>query len=318
MNYGPFADRLFLLLEEAAKEQGCDLSVGRDVAMAPLFSFRSGGRAAVTVSPPDPDSFVRLLRAVRKSGHPYRILGNGTNQLPPDNGFPGVLFLTGRMRKMEKDGTYIVAECGTLLNELILFGAANGLGGMEALYGIPGSVGGAVRMNAGAHGAETGAFLSSADILDVESGRVFSAPAASLGLSYRHSLFMERTNYILLRARFSLCPEPVQQIRAGIAEVTRIRCASQPLAYPSAGSVFRRPPEGEAWRFIDRCGLRGFRIGGAQISEKHAGFIVNRGGAHTGDVYALAEFCRRRVYEQCGVRLYREIEFFDDRGQTLP
>lgn len=164
-------------------------------------------------------------------------------------------------------------------------------------------------MNAGAHGTDVSACLAKAELFDTVRACRFFLRGSDLRFSYRHSLLQENRKLILLRAFFKFCPICHADVRAEIYEVCRRRRISQPLEFPSAGSAFKRPPEGEAWRFIDACGLRGAKIGGAAVSQKHAGFIVNTGNATAADVRALLALCAERVWEVCGVKLEREIEF---------
>ena len=281
-----------------------------DVPLSSLCTFRIGGPANAVLYPTEMPQFCRLVQLAQESAVPYRILGGGSNILPPDNGFDGIVLSTRKLRKITINGNYISAECGMPLNLMIRACTNGDLGGLCCLYGIPGTVGGAVYMNAGAHGQEISEHLCGAELLDTYKNRRFFVSKASLGFSYRYSRLQTEKQLILLRAFFRLPFEKKQVTQAAICEVCRVRRASQPLEFPSAGSVFRRPTQGEAWRFIDACGLRGKRIGGAQISEKHAGFIINRGGALAADVRALIALCEERVAAECGIQLVREIEFF--------
>lgn len=304
------------LQTEAAREGYC-LSICSGVPMAQLCSFRIGGEAALTVAPTTAEELCFCVSFAYAAGVPYRLFGNGSNLLPPDTCFHGLIIRTSCLKRISELDGYIEAECGVPLNSLILFCADRGFCGTERLFGIPGTVGGALCMNAGAHGAEIADHFCDADIYDVKSGRIFCFEKNAMRFAYRQSVLQNCPHLVLLRARFSFASAEPTAIRSVIREISRKRAASQPLAYPSAGSVFRRPAEGEAWRFIDACHLRGFQIGGAQISEKHAGFIINRGGARAADVLALAALCERRVEERFGVRLIREIEAFDSFGRKI-
>lgn len=294
------------LVRDAATEHPCVLS--RDVPMASLCTFRIGGRAAVTLAPETVGGLCFYILRARDMGIPWYIFGNGSNLLPPDSGFSGIVFLTNKLNKLSINEIYCEAECGVYLNDLVLACAAEGLSGLERLYGIPARVGGAAFMNAGAHGCEIGDRLVQVTALDTATGEAVTLPRSALSLGYRHSLFCERRELVILSAVFDGIRADAQRIRATIKEVLARRRASQPLALPSAGSAFRRPATGEAWRYIDACGLRGARIGGAEVSEKHAGFIVNRGGATAADVRALITLIQERVLTAHGVTLVPEIE----------
>ena len=280
-----------------------------DRPLASLCTFRIGGTADAVISPASVSDFCALVRGAEVRGIPYRILGAGSNILAADCGFRGVVFSTKRLNNLSINGNYIEAECGLTLNTMILAAMHRGLGGLSALYGIPATVGGAVYMNAGAHGCEISRYLVKVELFDTKVGRRFFLSRKALCFSYRHSRLQKEKHLVLLRACFCLPCEEENITHAEICEVCRCRRASQPLEYPSAGSAFRRPATSEAWRLIDAAGLRGRRIGGAQVSEKHAGFIINRGGATSADVCALLSLCEERVETLFGVKLVREIEF---------
>ena len=297
-----------LYLDELRRRGGC--TVAEHPAMRRLCTFRVGGTVAAAVFPEDADTLAFAVRRAAAAGIPLRVIGAGSNILPRDEAWEGVVLVTTKLKKLEKSQEYILADCGTPLNTLVLFCTKCGLAGTECLYGIPGTVGGAVYMNAGAHGTAMADVLTAAEVLDTESGRTHRLSGDEFRFSYRHSLFQEERRLLLLRAAFLLPAGDGRALSETVRRVTRTRLESQPIAYPSAGSVFRRPPEGEVWRMVDRCGLRGFSVGGAQVSEKHAGFIINRGGATAQDVRTVAETVRARVRTVCGVSLSYEIEIW--------
>ena len=294
----------------AVSRLGGAVQVLRRVPLAAHVTIRIGGEAALFLVPETKEALCTLLALSDEYRVNTRILGCGSNLLPSDEGFCGAIISTKKLSKIENSAEYFTAECGTLLNTLISRAAACGMGGLERLFGIPASVGGAVFMNAGAHSTSTADRLVALEVYDRRSGRRLLLPRAALGFSYRESRLQHAREMVALRAFFRFTPCDREELRATVREVCRIRRSTQPLELPSAGSAFRRPPEGEVWRMIDAVGLRGYRIGGAQISEKHAGFIVNRGGATAADVRALLSLCEERVYAACGVRLVREIECF--------
>jgi UDP-N-acetylmuramate dehydrogenase len=275
-----------------------------------LCTMRVGGRAAYMVVPPDVNVLCRLLSSLTQAGVPYLLLGAGSNVIPGDGHFDGVVVLTSKLQRIRTIGTKIKAECGAMLNALILSAAEQDLCCMERLYGIPGTVGGALKMNAGAHGTSIADWLVCATLFSPITGETCVFSKEELALSYRDSLLQHQTEWAVLDATFQATPMAHDRVKASVAAVVKARLRAQPIGLPSAGSVFRRPVEGEAWRLIDRCGLRGYRLGGAQVSPKHAGFIVNTGKASAGDVFHLVRHVQARVEEACGVHLVPEIEFF--------
>ena len=275
-----------------------------------LCTMRVGGLAACVAAPPDSYALCTLLHALKQMEVPYLLLGAGSNVVLGDGYFNGVVVLTRRLQKIDIIGKKIKAECGVALNRLILTAAKKNLCCMERLYGIPGTVGGALRMNAGAHGTSVSQWLISATLFSPSIGvkRVFTND--ELAFSYRESFLQHHEEWVVLDATFQVLPMLHDQVKASVAAVVKERLRTQPIGLPSAGSAFRRPAVGEAWRLIDQCGLRGYRIGGAQVSPKHAGFIVNTGKACANDVFRLVRNVQTRVEEACSVRLVPEIEFF--------
>lgn len=293
---------------QAAVQDG-EMEASYDAPIADLFTMQVGGRAALLLAPRRLACLCRLLRLCHKEDFPYYLIGNGSNTVFGNRYFGGAVITTRSLQNVEICGTKITADCGASLNQLIVTAARQGLCGMEMLYGIPGTVGGAIRMNAGAHGGDIAACLARALLLSPSSGRARWFSRTELAFSYRNSLLQQAPGLLMLRAEFALHRDEPATIKARMADVVRARRLSQPLELPSAGSAFRRPLEGEVWRMVDRCGLRGHAIGGAAVSEKHAGFIVNRGGATAMDVCRLVGLIHARVQQTCGVSLVPEIEF---------
>lgn len=270
-------------------------------------SFRIGGPADIFLMPGSAAEAAIALEILRRHGIPVFILGNGSNLLVRDKGIRGaVLQLSGRMAALEEEGTMIYAQGGALLSAVAAKAAEKGLAGLEFASGIPGSVGGAVIMNAGAYGGEMKGVLESVDVL-TEALEQLTLPVGELGLSYRHSSLAERGD-IVLGARFRLAEGDPQAIRARMAELAEQRREKQPLQYPSAGSTFKRPEGYFAGKLVQDAGLKGKAIGGAQVSEKHAGFLVNTGNATARDMLELIAFCQRTVEEKFGVRLETEVK----------
>ena len=279
-------------------------------------SFRAGGEAEFFFIPETEEELTGLVRRFSERRERFHILGNGTNLLVSDKGLRDpVLSLRGlsELRFLGEDpdcpGSFLLfAEAGCLLSRLSDLAESLSLSGMEALRGIPGTVGGAVVMNAGAYGTEIRDILSRASLLDA-AGEPVTLSAAELELSYRQSIVAER-GYTVLSALFCLSKGDPGKIRALSEEFRRKRSEKQPLNLPSAGSTFQRPEGDFAGRLIEEAGLRGFRIGGAQVSEKHCGFIVNRGNATAAEIHALISEVIRRVKESSGVLLKPEVKMW--------
>lgn len=252
-------------------------------------SFRIGGLAELFLTPENAGQLAETIRILRQHEIPVFILGNGSNLLVRDKGIRGaVIQLSGRMSALETDGTALYAEGGALLSAAAAKAAEAGLTGLEFASGIPGSIGGAVIMNAGAYGGEMKDVLESVDVLTRDLRRE-TLPVEQLGLSYRHSSLAERGD-IVLGARFRLEQGEPQAIQARMAELAEQRREKQPLQYPSAGSTFKRPEGYFAGKLIQDAGLKGKTIGGAQVSEKHAGFLINTGNATAGEMLELIAF----------------------------
>lgn len=275
-------------------------------------TFRIGGPADLFVMPRDEDQLCQTVQFCKQAEIRYYLLGNGSNILFADEGFRGaVIDVSAEAAGMglsiyqNADGDYISAPAGLKLSELCKFALQHGYTGLEFAYGIPGTVGGAVYMNAGAYGGEMKDVLTTVQYLTAE-GEVKEAAAAELDLRYRHSIFEENGGCIL-SAQFALTPGEPEAIRAKMDELMAKRLDKQPLDKPSAGSTFKRPVGAFAAALIDQCGLRGYRHGGAAVSEKHCGFVVNLGGATCADVLALCEEVRTIVKEKTGYDLEKEI-----------
>ncbi len=272
-------------------------------------SFRVGGPAELLASPLDEGQLKALLLACRELEISPRILGGGTNILAPDRGVPGVVISTRNLDglSLSPEGE-IEAGCGVSLARLAVFAQRNGLTGLEFAHGIPGTVGGGVYMNAGAYGGELVQVLRSARFMKLD-GSVELDPGRSLDLSYRHSVFMGRQG-IILSARFRLEPGDPEIILARMRELMEKRKASQPLELPSAGSTFKRPVGGYAAALIQEAGLKGFRVGDAAVSEKHAGFVVNLGSATSADILTLIDRVREKVKSTSGIELEPEVRIW--------
>ena len=297
------------LIQELALIPGAGLEPEGDLSL--ITGFRTGGRAIIC-TPEDPEAFARVLRAVRESGIPYRVLGNGTNTFALDRGYEGVVLRTrNAFRGVSAEGETVSAGAGASLAEACRAALDASLTGLEFAYGIPGSLGGAVYMNAGAYGGEMKDVLRSVTVYDCEAGLFRDVDASELELSYRHSLLHERRDLIVTRALLQLKPGDREEIRAAMDDLMGRRIAKQPLEYPSCGSTFKRPEGAYAAKLIEDCGLKGYAVGGAQVSAKHSGFVINRGGATSDDVLAVIDYVRETVLRETGYLLECEIEVLE-------
>ena len=280
---------------------------GRYSENAPLANitwFRVGGPAEVMFRPADPEDLAHFL-AHRPAGLPVTVLGVGSNLLVRDGGVPGVVIRLGRgFNAVEAEGDSLLAGAAMLCPNLALAALEAGIAGLEFLSGVPGSLGGALRMNAGAFGGEIKDVLVWAEALDTE-GRLHRLAPEAMGHAYRSCAVPE--GWIFLRALLRGTPGEREAIRTRMAAIQAERDASQPLRTRTGGSTFKNPPGAKAWRLIDAAGCRGLRRGDAQVSDKHCNFLVNLGGASAADLEALGEEVRRRVRESSGVALEWEI-----------
>lgn len=270
-------------------------------------TFRTGGPAELLVTP-NAQELSWLIRACQEWGLPYTVIGNGSNVLVGDKGIDGIVIEIGKeMSGIQIDGAQVTAGAGSLFSTVSLKAAAADLAGLEFASGIPGSVGGAVVMNAGAYGGEIKDVLEQVTVV-TKSGEVRTVPADELGLSYRHSNVAEN-GWIVTEAVFSLKVGERNEITACMDDLKSRRISKQPLEFPSAGSTFKRPPGDFAGRLIEEAGLRGCSVGGAQVSEKHCGFVINRNQASSADIKDLMQKVQETVHEKSGVMLEPEVKF---------
>lgn len=270
-------------------------------------TFKVGGCADWFLMPQTHEQLSNTLKAVRDADLPVFILGNGSNLLVADNGIRGVVIcLCKKMDKIEVSGNCIYAECGAILSKVSNSALAEGLSGLEFASGIPGSVGGAVFMNAGAYEHEMKEIIKSVKYIDF-TGKIFECSGEECCFGYRTSRF-SKENSIILGCTFELKRDNKEDIKARIADYTQRRVSKQPLDKPSAGSTFKRPVGYFAGGLIEKAELKGYSIGGAQVSEKHAGFIINTGDATAQDVLDLIHYVQKTVYEKFGVILEPEVK----------
>lgn len=281
-----------------------------DELLARHTSFRIGGGAEVMAFPKNANELSALLKKSALLDWKFAILGAGTNVLAPDEGVQGlVICLKDCLDGMRQtDETHIQVMAGVTMSRAAVFAANLGLAGMEFAHGIPGTVGGGVYMNAGAYGGEISDICESVQVMDY-SGEVKTLSRDQMDFSYRHSC-LEGQNAVVVSAVFGLIPGSSDEIRRKMKDFQQRRMASQPLDLPSAGSAFKRPSGGYAAALIDQAGLKGYRIGGAAISEKHAGFAVNLGGATAADVKALLDRVSETVHNSTGILLEPEIRIW--------
>lgn len=272
-------------------------------------TYRAGGPAEVYVYPQTPEQWAFVLKLAQTENIPLRVIGFGSNILVSGKGLGGITCSTKKMNRIVVDENRITAQAGAPLDKVCELACKAGLAGMEKLSGIPGSVGGAVFMNAGAYGQETADCLEYFDIIDWE-GRPATLLKEDVKFAYRHVDGLPKC--IILSAGFTLKPGDFTQLLAARSTVQHNRVAKQPLEFPSAGSVFKRPANDYASRLIDAAGLRGLSVGGAKVSEKHAGFIVNFNHASAQDIKTLMDQVRQKVKAQFGVELELEQILWGD------
>jgi UDP-N-acetylmuramate dehydrogenase len=298
---------------EAQLTKIADCTVKTDEALAPYTSYNIGGPAALWVSPGTEDAVGRALEVIHASGAPLFILGRGSNLLISDKGWPGVtLYMGENLNGWTLDKTTARVLAGTLLMDLIHAAVAGGLGGMELMAGIPGGVGGALRMNAGAFGQEIESVTLSVKGF-LPDGSPFELDRSEIDFFYRRVPVLE--GKVITSARFEFSRENVSLLKERMQDILHLRAKKQPLEYPSCGSVFKRPSGYYAGALIEEAGLKGEKFGGAMVSEKHSGFILNVDDATAADVYTLIRRIEEKVQDRFGVTLEREVKLigqFDD------
>jgi UDP-N-acetylmuramate dehydrogenase len=276
-----------------------------DVPMRQCTSIKVGGPADSLFFPKDVDELRKVVQYARRKKIPYFVLGKGTNLIVGDKGIRGwVISLTQGMKKVKVDGDVVEAEAGLSLQRLVQFSIQKGLKGLEPFFGIPGTVGGGLAMNAGAWGTELKDVLLSISLMK-EDGKVVEKSRARLKFSYRTLALPP--SWIILKGRFQLKGGRKEEILERVRSYSEMRKRTQPLDYPSAGSIFKNPKEGSAGKWIEEAGLKGFQIGHAMVSDRHANFIINLGKATAEDVIHLMEWVESKIYEEKGISLEREV-----------
>ena len=279
------------------------------VPMADYTTMQVGGPAAVVAFVRSAEELITAIKEAKNIGMRYTVIGNGSNTIFSDRGFDGLVIVTTEMKKYSIEGDIIKADCGASITRLAVEAQKAGLTGLEFAYGIPGTLGGAVFMNAGAFGGAMSDVCVQSAYFDPTSGEIKSVHGAEHLFGYRTSIYEKNPHYTVLDATLRLTRGTPDAIDARMKDYLARRKSTQPLEHPSAGSVFKRPEGYFAGKLIEDAGLKGTRVGGAEVSLKHAGFIVNRGGATARDVRALVDLIRARVQDQFGITLECEIRF---------
>lgn len=273
-------------------------------------TFRAGGAADMFFEPASAEELARVLTAARAENVPVTVIGNGSNLLVRDGGIRGIVVRLGKkFSKVEVNGTTVTAEGGALMSAVAAAALAADLGGFEFASGIPGTIGGGLYMNAGAYGGELADVVTAAEYYDGE--KIVYIEKKDMKLGYRHSIF-EENGGIITKVWLELEKDSRENILAKMEDFKRRRVEKQPIELASAGSTFKRPEGHFAGALIEQAGLKGTKIGGAEVSEKHAGFIVNRGGATAADILALIEYVQKKVLETSGVMLEPEVRIIGE------
>lgn len=286
--------------------------VEENALMSTHTYFKIGGPADLLVTPTSIEQIQDIIKHCINESIPYMVIGNGTNLLVSDKGIRGVVIkIAEAFNGYEVTGQTMKVSAGNLLSSLSKIAMANELGGFEFASGIPGTIGGAIVMNAGAYGGEMKDVVTAVTYID-ETGQIVTVAAKEMQFNYRKSV-VSGTSKVVLAVEMTFESKDTSEIKAIIDELTEKRTSKQPLELPSAGSTFKRPPDNYAGKLIDDAGLRGLRHGDAQVSEKHCGFVVNRGQATANEVETLIKIVQKTVYDQYGVLLEPEVKIIGER-----
>lgn len=297
---------LLTLAEEYNREHEDPIEIKQNEPMSRHTSFKIGGNADLYIIPHDMDALIETVRILKETETKRYFLGNATNVLFDDAGFRGAVVSLGNICAIKVIENRIIAEAGASLNLVCKTARDKELSGLEFAYGIPGSIGGAVFMNAGAYGGEMSQVVAQSTYLSLDDMTVHTIPLSAHEYGYRESVY-RHNNWLVLSAVLELQKGEYDKINTAMNDYMSRRIDKQPLEYPSAGSVFKRYPRRYTGQMIEECGLKGYSIGGAQVSEKHAGFIVNKGGATSADVLALIEHIKNEVYKKFDCRIECEV-----------
>lgn len=294
--------------------KNASMEIKKDLSMSEYTSFRIGGKADIAVFPKSKAELVDAVKLAKDTELPFYVVGKGSNLLVSDKGYRGVIIFTSAMDKITLDTNKVYAESGVNLTALSRFVGEKGLTGLEFACGIPGTVGGAVYMNAGAYDGEMKNVTVSSDYYSPTEG-FGTLMGDEQGFGYRESAYMG-SDRIILGCTLSLQEGDREEILAKCRELLGRRKEKQPLEYPSAGSTFKRYPGRYTGQMIEAAGLKGFSVGGAEVSTKHAGFVINKGGATAEDVISLVKQVKDKIYEKEGVRIECEIRYLSETGEV--
>ena len=284
----------------------------KNADMSMFTSFKAGGRADLLVTPATIDELVYITGVLGSGNMPYMVMGNGSNILVKDGGYRGVIIrIDDGFSEIRADGTSIIAGAGALMSQVARKALEAELSGFEFASGIPGSIGGGVFMNAGAYGGEIANVIEYARVLDKTSGSIKTIQAQELELSYRHSV-LQQSGDIVIEVKLNLKQGNYEVIEQEMKSLTAKRNEKQPVQYPSAGSFFRRPEGYFAGKLIQDAGLKGLSVGGAKVSSKHAGFIINTGSATASDILSLMRLVQNTVYDRFGVMMEPEVRIIGE------
>lgn len=301
-------DRIMILTSLCHKFEHEGIECSMELALSSKSSFKIGGKADLAVFPKNSGELEYTVAYLKNREIPFTVVGNGSNILFEDEGYRGCVIFTEKMNTVKVDGNRLSAGAGASFTALAVAAKNASLTGLEFAYGIPGSCGGAVVMNAGAYGGQVSDVLESCEVFDAEKCEFYTLIKDEMELSYRHSILSENKNLICIGASFTLKDGKKEEIESVMRDLMHRRISKQPLEYPSAGSVFKRPaPDLFVGKMIEDSGLKGYTIGGAQVSEKHAGFIINVGSATAKDVLDLVEHIKSVIRANYGVELECEI-----------
>jgi UDP-N-acetylmuramate dehydrogenase len=281
-----------------------------DAEMKNYVHFRVGGPADILLIPESKEQVIKTIKICREKNIPFYVIGNGSNLLVKDGGIKGVVIKLKELKNIKVENNIIEAECGAMLKDVSNEALKNSLTGLEFACGIPGTIGGAVFMNAGAYNGEVSNVIESAEIINNDN-EVVTLSKEELDLGYRSSIIM-KNNYIVLSARFKLEEGDKKDIEEIVDDLTNKRESKQPLEYPSAGSTFKRPEGYFAGKLIQDAGLKGYTIGGAAVSEKHSGFVINKNGATATDILNLIHHIQEEVKKQFNVDLHPEVRIIGE------
>ncbi|MBR0536165.1 MAG: UDP-N-acetylmuramate dehydrogenase [Clostridia bacterium] len=283
---------------------GCDCALGE--AMSKNTSFKTGGPCGIRLSPSDTNQLIDIINKATELEIPFVVLGNGTNIIVPDEGInKAVIIIGSNMSSIEQDGNLISFSAGTPLTALCRFALESSLSGLEFAFGIPGTCGGAIFMNAGAYGGEMKDVITEITHLTPDM-RVETIRNSAAEFSYRHSAY-KKSGCIILGGKVELKPDTKENIKERMDDFLGRRKDKQPLEFPSAGSTFKRPEGNFAGALIEKCNLKGKSVGGAQVSKKHAGFVINKGNATTTDILSLIDYIQQTVKNETGITLEPEV-----------